>query len=280
MPRGARLERVAAGRGVVVTTGQQPGLFGGPIYTWSKALSALTLADEIEAATGHSRRARLLGRQRRRGFRRGLLDGGGQFPGGAERLTDRRGAPLGRTMADMPLGDVGAGVRRVRSAHAGRRSMRDRSKSSAPRIAQERPWAGPTCRSCASCSSRSASRCSTRRTPASRRPRARCSLRALDRANVVADALRERDEAIRGGGFHSASRRSSRAVAGVRTSLATAVTNADAPWPRREPLRRREIHRDVACCRLTCCSARSSNGRSCRRWRTSPVRVSSPTSPR
>src|SRR5262245_55049600 len=48
----ARLDRVANGRGIVVTTGQQPGLFGGPIYTWSKALSALALADEIESATG------------------------------------------------------------------------------------------------------------------------------------------------------------------------------------------------------------------------------------
>ena len=48
----ARLERVVAQRGVVVTTGQQPGLFGGPVYTWSKALSALALADEIEAQTG------------------------------------------------------------------------------------------------------------------------------------------------------------------------------------------------------------------------------------
>jgi bacillithiol biosynthesis cysteine-adding enzyme BshC len=47
----ARLERAANG-GVVVTTGQQPGLFGGPIYTWSKALSALALADAIERETG------------------------------------------------------------------------------------------------------------------------------------------------------------------------------------------------------------------------------------
>ena len=44
---GAAAERLAqaAARGVVVTTGQQPGLFGGPAYTWSKALSALSLAD-------------------------------------------------------------------------------------------------------------------------------------------------------------------------------------------------------------------------------------------
>ena len=48
----ARLARVRDGQGVVVTTGQQPGLFGGPMYTIGKALSALALANRIEAATG------------------------------------------------------------------------------------------------------------------------------------------------------------------------------------------------------------------------------------
>ncbi|MGH7622687.1 MAG: bacillithiol biosynthesis protein BshC, partial [Gemmatimonadaceae bacterium] len=48
----ARLGRSANGKGVVVTTGQQPGLFGGPVYTWGKALSALALADAIERETG------------------------------------------------------------------------------------------------------------------------------------------------------------------------------------------------------------------------------------
>ena len=47
-----RLARSAGGKGVVVTTGQQPGLFGGPVYTWSKALSALALADALERTTG------------------------------------------------------------------------------------------------------------------------------------------------------------------------------------------------------------------------------------
>ncbi len=42
----------AASTGVVVTTGQQPGLFGGPAYTWSKALGALAMADELEATVG------------------------------------------------------------------------------------------------------------------------------------------------------------------------------------------------------------------------------------
>jgi uncharacterized protein YllA (UPF0747 family) len=47
-----RLERVAGANGIVVTTGQQPGLFGGPGYTLLKALSALALADRIERDTG------------------------------------------------------------------------------------------------------------------------------------------------------------------------------------------------------------------------------------
>jgi bacillithiol biosynthesis cysteine-adding enzyme BshC len=46
-----RLGRAAAS-GVVLTTGQQPGLFGGPAYTWSKALSALAMADVLEEMSG------------------------------------------------------------------------------------------------------------------------------------------------------------------------------------------------------------------------------------
>ena len=45
-------DRLAAGEVLVVTTGQQPGLFGGPIYTLSKALSALAFADALQSATG------------------------------------------------------------------------------------------------------------------------------------------------------------------------------------------------------------------------------------
>lgn len=54
-PRGAaasRFARVVAERGVLVTTGQQAALFGGPLYTLAKALTALALADAIEAQLG------------------------------------------------------------------------------------------------------------------------------------------------------------------------------------------------------------------------------------
>jgi bacillithiol biosynthesis cysteine-adding enzyme BshC len=47
-----RLSRVRREGGVVVSTGQQPGLFGGPVYTWSKAMGALAMADAIERETG------------------------------------------------------------------------------------------------------------------------------------------------------------------------------------------------------------------------------------
>jgi len=43
-----RLERVLAGEGLAVTTGQQTGLFGGPLYTLYKVLTAVRLADELE----------------------------------------------------------------------------------------------------------------------------------------------------------------------------------------------------------------------------------------
>jgi bacillithiol biosynthesis cysteine-adding enzyme BshC len=47
-----RLHHAAAERGIVVTTGQQAGFFGGPLYTLAKALTALALADTIEQQLG------------------------------------------------------------------------------------------------------------------------------------------------------------------------------------------------------------------------------------
>lgn len=51
---GPAADRLAAAQrgGFVVTCGQQPGLFGGPLYTWWKALSALEFANNLQAVTG------------------------------------------------------------------------------------------------------------------------------------------------------------------------------------------------------------------------------------
>jgi bacillithiol biosynthesis cysteine-adding enzyme BshC len=50
-PVPASLSRVAEQSGVVITTGQQPGLFGGPMLVLAKALTARALADALERAT-------------------------------------------------------------------------------------------------------------------------------------------------------------------------------------------------------------------------------------
>jgi len=47
-----RLSRSVGGRGLVVTTGQQAGLFGGPLMTLVKAISARALADIVQEHTG------------------------------------------------------------------------------------------------------------------------------------------------------------------------------------------------------------------------------------
>ncbi|MDH3224051.1 MAG: bacillithiol biosynthesis cysteine-adding enzyme BshC, partial [Gemmatimonadota bacterium] len=48
----AKLEAVLSSNGFVVTTGQQPGLFGGPLYSLYKALTAVRLAETLEHELG------------------------------------------------------------------------------------------------------------------------------------------------------------------------------------------------------------------------------------
>lgn len=47
-----RLRKTTGGRGLVITTGQQPGLFGGPLMTLAKALTARALADVLQETLG------------------------------------------------------------------------------------------------------------------------------------------------------------------------------------------------------------------------------------
>lgn len=103
----ARLEASAEGRGVVVTTGQQPGLFGGPIYTLSKALSALAFADSLQRVTGVPVAPVFWAATDDTDFK----EASGTVVatvGGAQLLRIDHPETLGRTMASMPLGDVSA----------------------------------------------------------------------------------------------------------------------------------------------------------------------------
>ena len=100
-----RLEASSGGKGVVVTTGQQPGLFGGPIYTMSKALSALAFADALQETTGIPIAPVFWAATDDTDFKEASSTVIA-VPGGAQLLRIDHTEALGRTMAAMPLGDV------------------------------------------------------------------------------------------------------------------------------------------------------------------------------
>jgi bacillithiol biosynthesis cysteine-adding enzyme BshC len=110
----ARIRASAAGKGVVITTGQQPGLFGGPIYTWSKALSALALADALESATGIPAAPVFWAATDDSDFAEASWTMVVR-PGGVDELR-MDGDSTGTSMAHMPLGDVSSLVERLERA--------------------------------------------------------------------------------------------------------------------------------------------------------------------
>ncbi len=102
-----RLERVARSSGVVVTTGQQPGLFGGPLYTWFKAMSALALADELEQRTGVAAAPVFWAATDDSDFAE-ASEATVSVPGGAEVIRIVSEADSGVPMSALPLGDLDA----------------------------------------------------------------------------------------------------------------------------------------------------------------------------
>ncbi len=110
-----RLQRVARAGGVVVTTGQQPGLFGGPIYTWSKALSALELADALERETGIPTAPIFWAATDDADFTEASTTWIA-LPGAAEQVAMAPQLAEGIPMAERPLGDVGDLLGRLVSA--------------------------------------------------------------------------------------------------------------------------------------------------------------------
>jgi bacillithiol biosynthesis cysteine-adding enzyme BshC len=112
---GARLAAAAQGDGMVVTGGQQPGLFGGPLYVLHKAVTLLEMADALSAATGRPVAPVFWAATDDADFaeashvavvRRGALDTLAMLPP----------AGTGRSMAHVSLGDVSEQFTRLAEA--------------------------------------------------------------------------------------------------------------------------------------------------------------------
>jgi bacillithiol synthase len=113
----ARLARVANERGVVVTTGQQPGLFGGALMTLAKAISAMALADEIERCTGIPAAPLFWAATDDADFEEARSTAIAT-PDGLEILRLEHAPPAGTPMSHAPLGDVSSLLARLERACA------------------------------------------------------------------------------------------------------------------------------------------------------------------
>jgi bacillithiol biosynthesis cysteine-adding enzyme BshC len=104
---GLAAERLARAD-VVVTTGQQPGLFGGPLYTLHKALTALALADALERDAGVPVAPVFWAATDDSDFAEANHVGvvaGGRY---VELRNARADVPDGTSMSATPLGDISA----------------------------------------------------------------------------------------------------------------------------------------------------------------------------
>jgi uncharacterized protein YllA (UPF0747 family) len=194
-----RLRRVATGRGVVVTSGQQPGLFGGPLYTFTKALSALALADELEARTNAPVAPVFWAATDdadfdEAGWTKVAIDGG------VARLALHDAPPAGTPMSVAPLGDISAELAALERASgsaafamaldAARRAYRTGATVGDAFVALLRALLEPLGVAVLDASH-----------PAVRRQGSSVLREALSRAPAVASALRERSAALRAAGF-------------------------------------------------------------------------------
>jgi bacillithiol synthase len=123
--RGRAAERLARAEssGIAVTTGQQPGLFGGPLYTWWKALSALSLAERLEEITGIPVVPVFWAATDDSDFAEASYTVV-QTNAGAERIEMQGGAPEGTRMSDVPLGDLSAQMSQLAEAFGSSASSR------------------------------------------------------------------------------------------------------------------------------------------------------------
>ncbi|MDQ2666958.1 MAG: bacillithiol biosynthesis BshC [Gemmatimonadota bacterium] len=110
-----RLEKVRREGGVVITTGQQAGLFGGPVYTWSKAMGALAFADAIQRETGVATAVVFWAATDDADFAEASYTVLAR-QGGPEKLQSQNAPTAGVPMALAPLGDVGSLLARLRDA--------------------------------------------------------------------------------------------------------------------------------------------------------------------
>ena len=110
-----RLERAAAS-GVVITTGQQPGLFGGPLMTFAKALSTRAYADALQERVGVPVAPIFWAATDDADFdEAAVVSVAGS--GGAEVLRLDRAAPIGTPMSKVPLSaNISEHAQRLRDA--------------------------------------------------------------------------------------------------------------------------------------------------------------------